>query len=95
MEVDSGNSSANTETAEKKCRCGGTDHQRTSSSKCPWNKKHNIEQSEAEQHALLDNVEVDDDVQEETEELLLAISEEADDDDNDNDEDKENNELDN
>jgi len=56
------------------CRCGGTDHHRTSSLKCPKNKLYAIDQLEADQQALLDLVEVAEDAnEEETEDTLNEI----------------------
>jgi len=76
----------------KACRCTATDHLRTSSSKCPWNKKNIAETTEAEQQAILDTVEVLDDLnKEETDEILAAIDAdddlEVEDDDDDDDDD--------
>lgn len=61
---------------EKKCRCGGADHQRTSSKLCKFNKKVDPILKEAQEQALLDLVEIEEDVnEEETEETLQAIDE--------------------
>jgi len=61
---------------EKKCRCGSSTHLRTSSSKCKWNKKNEAERDEAKQQALLDNVQVEDDMNKlETENTLIQIEE--------------------
>ena len=55
----------------KKCKCGTTDHKHTSSSRCKWNKKFDEKRKEGEQQALLDLVEIEEDINEEETEAML------------------------